>query len=143
MPKDYPLASLTPSYDMVSEQDISYLMETVRKGIDFSFFNNILNKIPFSLTEWSAFLHLSERTMQRYKKEKKTFDTLQSEKILQITLLYKKGIDVFGSPEKFNSWLDTKNISLGKITPKSLLDNAFGIDMLEDELSRIEFGILA
>ena len=143
MPKEYSISNQTITYDTVSDQDVAYLIDTVRKGVQFTFFKNIISHSPFSLSEWSKFLHLSERTMQRYKKEKKTFDSLQSEKILQITLLYKRGIDVFGSPEKFNSWLDTKSIALGNTTPKNLLDNSFGIHMLEEELTRIEHGILA
>lgn len=141
MPKKYSIPEVT--YQSVSDVNMPYLISTVRSGISFSSFLNIALKSPFSIEEWSQFLHLSERTMQRYKKEKRTFDTLQSEKILQITLLYKKGAEVFGSEENFNTWLDTLNLSLGKVKPKSLLDNAFGIELLNDELIRIEHGVLA
>ena len=143
MAKEYSNSSQTITYDTVSDQDVAYLIDTVRNGVQFTLFKNIISHSPFSMSEWSKFLHLSERTMQRYKKEKKTFDALQSEKILQITLLYKRGIEVFGSPEKFNSWLDTKSIVLGNTLPKNLLDNSFGIQLLEEELTRIEYGILA
>ncbi len=131
------------SYDSVDDRDIMFLIDAVRKGIKYAFFINIAKRSPFSIYEWSNFLHLSERTMQRYKKEKRTFDSLQSEKILQIALLYRMGIDVFGNKEKFNSWLETESLALGKIKPKELLDNTFGINMLEDELTRIEHGVLA
>jgi putative toxin-antitoxin system antitoxin component (TIGR02293 family) len=130
------------SYDSVDDRDIIFLMEAVRRGIKYAFFVNIAKGCPFSLNEWSNFLHLSERSMQRYKKEKRTFDSLQSEKILQIAILYRMGIDVFGNEEKFNSWLLTDNLALGKIKPKELLDNTFGISMLHDELIRIEHGVL-
>ena len=86
---------------------------------------------------------MSERTMQRYKKEKKTFDPIYSEKILEVMLLYKLGINVFGNKEKFISWIETKNLALGGVKPKELLDNTFGISLLKDELTRIEHGILA
>jgi len=131
------------SYDSVDDKDIMFLIDAVRQGIKYKFFTDIADNSPFSMNEWSNFLHLSERTLQRYKREKRTFDTLQSEKILQIALLYRLGIDVFGSKGKFNSWLETENISLGKIKPKELLDNTFGISMLTDELNRIEHGVLA
>ena len=115
----------------------------IREGIPFKAFKIFANASPFSLSEWSSFLHLSERTMQRYEKEKGKFDALQSEKILEIVLLYKKGTAVFGNAEKFNSWLETENLALGRAKPKSFLDNSFGINLLKDELSRIEYGILA
>jgi len=81
--------------------------------------------------------------MQRHKKEKRTFDSDSSEKIIEITLLYKYGIEVFGNKEKFNSWLETKSVALGGVVPKELLDNTFGINLLKDELTRIEYGVLA
>lgn len=125
------------------DRDTLTLVDIVREGIKFTLFMGFANKSPFSLTEWSGFLHLSERTMQRYKREKRTFDALQSEKILEIALLYKKGISVFGSKEQFDNWLETENLALGKVKPKSLFDNTFGINLLQDELLRIEHGILA
>ena len=119
------------------------LVEMVRNGVRFDAFDTFANKSPFSLNEWSCYLHISERTMQRYRSEKRTFDPLQSEKIIEITLFYKKGVEVFGSAEKFDAWLETDNLALGKIKPKMLLDNSFGINILKDELTAIENGILA
>ena len=95
------------------------------------------------MSEWSSFLHISDRTMQRYTKENRTFDPLQSEKIVEIALLYNKGTEVFGEQGKFDTWLEAGNLALGNIKPKSLLDNSFGIGLLKDELVRIEYGILA
>lgn len=131
------------SYSAIDDQNIMSLINLVRSGIKFPVFVNFMEKSPFDLAEWSGFLHVSERTMQRYKKEERTFDALQSEKILEIALLYKKGIEVFGDAEKFNSWLHTQNLALGKIKPKELFDSSFGISLLKDELTRIEHGILA
>src|ERR1700761_5327823 len=118
----------------VSEPDVVYLIDTMRKGIAFNTFTQITENSSFSLDEWSGFLHLSERTIQRYKKEKKTFDPIHSEKILEIALLYNKGVEVFGNNNKFDIWLETKNISLGNIKPKELLDSTFGIGLLNDAL---------
>ena len=137
---------LTPgtfSYNSVDDKDVFSIISTIKKGIRFNVFNSIALNSPFSLIEWSGFLNISERTMQRYKKEKKSFDSNSSEKIIEIALLYNYGIDVFGNKEKFNSWLETKNVALGGFVPKELLDNTFGINLLKDELTRIEYGVLA
>ncbi|MFA5619501.1 MAG: antitoxin Xre/MbcA/ParS toxin-binding domain-containing protein [Weeksellaceae bacterium] len=119
------------------------LMRIVRDGVDYDIFETLLSKYPFTFEEWSNFLHLSGRTLQRYKKDEKNFDSLQSEKILQITLLYQKGVDVFGDKANFDTWLNTPSIALGDQKPKELLDNAFGIALLDEELTRIEHGVLA
>ena len=131
------------SYQTLGNRGILSLIHSVRQGISFAAFLKLVNKSPFSISEWSSFLHLSERTMQRYKKEAKTFDPIYSEKILEVSLLYNKGVSVFGNTERFNSWLDANNIALGNVKPKELLDTTFGISLLKDEIGRIEHGVLA
>ncbi len=128
---------------LTEEPEVGYLISTSRHGIPYHTFTKMTADNPFSLDDWSSFLHLSERTMQRYKKEKKTFDPIHSERILEITMLYNRGTEVFGKSEKFNSWLNSKSIALGGIRPKELLDSTFGIGMLKNELTRIEHGVLA
>lgn len=119
------------------------IMDTIRNGIGFSIFNKLLKSFPFSITDWSWFLGMSERTMQRYRKERKTFDKLQSEKILHIYLLYNRGVQIFGNAENFNHWLESPNLSLGGEIPKNLFDNSFGIGFINDALTRIEHGVSA
>jgi putative toxin-antitoxin system antitoxin component (TIGR02293 family) len=125
------------------EEDSFDLTNMVREGVPYPYFNSLSNQIHFGLEEWSSYLHLSERTIQRYKKENKSFDPLYSERILQIELLYKKGIVVFGIADNFYTWMDTISIPLGSVKPKDLLDTGFGIEAIYDELGRIEFGVLA
>lgn len=137
--------SLLPDVSIgnVDDNTILYVIREVRKGIAYNSFTNAVKNVPLTLKEWSDILDLSERTLQRYKKDKRAFDTLQSEKIVQVTLLIRYGRDVFGDEKKFNLWLNTENLSIGNIKPKELLDSSFGIDLLKDELTRIENGILA
>jgi putative toxin-antitoxin system antitoxin component (TIGR02293 family) len=131
------------SFKTTSNTDMLSLIETVRKGINFKSFLSVPGNNNFNLHEWSNILHLSERTMQRYKKESIPFEPLQSEKILQIALIFQKGKEVFGDEKKFSQWLSAENLSLGGSKPKELLDNVFGIQMIENELIKIEYGILA
>lgn len=131
------------AYGSIDDINAMSLIKMVRDGIGFAAFDKFATKSPFSANEWSTYLHLSERTMQRYRSEKRKFDPLQSEKIIEIALFYNKGVEVFGTAEKFNSWLETDNLTLGTTKPKMLLDNSFGINMLRDELIRLEYGILA
>jgi putative toxin-antitoxin system antitoxin component (TIGR02293 family) len=119
------------------------MVHVLRDGVDPGYFYNLSNRINLSLEDWSSFLHLSERTLQRYKKEKKNFDTIYSERIVQIDLLYKKGAEVFGNLHDFQTWMETMNIPLGKVRPKELLDTTYGINLIADELGRIEHGVFA
>ncbi|MBV6442237.1 MAG: DUF2384 domain-containing protein [Haliscomenobacteraceae bacterium CHB4] len=119
------------------------LMNIARKGLDFDLFNLVIAQSPFTLKEWSAFVQLNERTLQRYRQEKTPLDPIYSERVLGIAQVLKQGESVFGNLENFKVWLDAENIALGDVKPKSLLDSTFGIEIIKDELTRIEHGILA
>jgi len=131
------------SYGAIDDYGVFSFIDMVRKGIKFSLFSKFALSIPFTQSDWSSFLHISERTLLRYQKEQGTFAAPQSERILEIALLYNKGKEVFGDAEIFNLWLDAKNLALGGIKPKSLFDSTFGINLLKDELIKIEYGVLA
>jgi len=60
-----------------------------------------------------------------------------------LSSLYKYGIEVFGNEEKFTTWLETKNLVLDGKKPKEMLDSNFNINLVRDELVRIEHGIFA
>ena len=123
--------------------DTVELVKLSRRGITITLFEQIAKTCSFTIKEWSKFLHITERTIQRYKKENRKFESLQSERIIEIAKLNLKGIEVFESKEYFETWMNSKIISLGNIKPIELLDSSFGIDMLMDELGRIKHGILA
>ncbi len=130
-------------YESLGNGNILHLIHFARTGLAFSHFQQLSRNTPFTSKEWSDILHISERTMQRYKKESLTFEPLQSERILEIALLQRKGIEIFGSAERFFIWLKSANVALGGISPRELLDNSFGIGLLKDELLRLEHGVLA
>ena len=143
MSDNFELNEPTITYNALDDKNAFRLINAIKKGISYSFFERLAKNIPFTLREWASYLHLSERSLQRYKKEKGAFGAAASEKIIEITMLNKYGIEVFGGQEKFNTWLNTKNVALGGIKPKELLDSSFGIQLLKDELTRIAHGVLA
>jgi putative toxin-antitoxin system antitoxin component (TIGR02293 family) len=131
------------SYRAADDKNILAIIDAVRTGISFNEFDKIVENTPFSLAEWANYLQLSERTIQRNQKENKAFQPIQSERIVELAMLYDYGVDVFGDKENFNVWLNAKSIALGGRTPKELLDTKFGVGMVKDELGRIEHGVLA
>jgi putative toxin-antitoxin system antitoxin component (TIGR02293 family) len=131
------------AYHRVDDKGVLNMIEAVKAGIKFSAFTHLAEDSPFSLNEWAAFLQLSERTMHRYYQQKKTFDPSSSEKIMELALLFNYGEKVLASRENFYVWLQTEIPSMGNLQPKSLLDTHFGINLLKDELTRIEYGVFA
>ncbi len=131
------------SYQSVDDKNVLAIIDAVRTGISFSAFEKLVKDAPFSLSEWANYLQLSERTIQRAQKERKAFQPIQSERIVELAMLYQYGVEVFGDKENFNTWLNSRSVALGGSTPKALLDTKFGVGMVKDELGRIEHGILA
>lgn len=113
------------------------------KEFNFKEFKKIADKVPFTLQEWSQILHISERTLQRYAKANSTFPFSVVDRILQIDKVIKRGIDVFGSLDKFISWLRSNPYMLeGRLSLQSLR-SIEGINLVLTQLGRIEHGVLA
>ena len=66
---------------------------------------------------WADFLDISTKSLHRYKQTSKSFKSIQSEKIIEMSEVTKVGLDVFGEMEKFKLWLETPNFSLGNFKP--------------------------
>ena len=116
----------------------------IREGIPHSLFLSIEQSTPFTETDWSQFLNISSKTLQRYKKdEEHVFKSIHSEKIIELAEVTAVGQDVFDSNEKFYSWLNTPNYALGNMKPVELLKDSYGKEMVLNELNRIDQGIFA
>ena len=68
----------------IEEPSVGYLISYTQSGMPFHTFESQTSTVPFNQSEWSDLLHLSERTFQRYKKEDKKFESIYTEKILEI-----------------------------------------------------------
>lgn len=119
------------------------IIQLVREGIPYADFLDFFRNDPFTDKEWSEYLGISTRTLDRYKMGQKSFPAKQSERIIEIKRLMDYGESVFEDYGNFMEWLETSNIPMGGITPKGILDTTIGINMVHDQLGRIEHGILA
>ncbi len=115
----------------------------INSGLPYKVFDKIQDKSPLTIEEWASFMMVSPKLIQRYKTDNTRFKPAQTEKILAITEVLLKGIEVFGSYEKFHHWLDIANMALGNIEPISLIHTSYGKDIVMSELIRIEHGILS
>jgi putative toxin-antitoxin system antitoxin component (TIGR02293 family) len=123
--------------------DKMLVIEVIRRGVPYSFFNDIMELAPFRLEDWLQLLNISSKTLTRYKQNKQKFKPIQSEKIIEMAEVTHAGLDVFGSMEKFRLWLDTPGFALGNAKPIDLLKDSYGKDLVLAELNNINYGILA
>jgi putative toxin-antitoxin system antitoxin component (TIGR02293 family) len=83
-------------------------------------------------------------SVRTYQRQKKTADitTAASENIVKLAELYETGITAFdNNEESFAAWLNTPIPALNNEKPIELLSSNLGIDLVIEELLRIEYGI--
>lgn len=97
----------------------------------------------FSFPYVEKVLNKTIKTFTSYKKNKTPLDPVLSEKLLKFFALYNKGQNVFGTVDEFNKWLSEPAFGLGNMVPKDLLETITGIELVSQELTRIEYGDLA
>jgi putative toxin-antitoxin system antitoxin component (TIGR02293 family) len=129
--------------NLIEEPSLGYLISYAQHGMPYHIFEKSADNWPFNQTEWSKLLHLSERTFQRYKKENKIFESIYTEKILELILLLNQGKSIFGSERNFYDWLNSPCLAFNNSKPISFIDNTFGITMVKNELGRIVNGIIS
>jgi len=142
-PEDDIVSDVLVGYTNISASQQYLLIERIQKGISYKSFANLIRQSPFTITEWSSFLHLTDRTLLRYKAGNKTFEGIYAEKVIELTMFIKKGIDTFQTKDRFSEWLHGGNVALGGYKPIDLLVTSVGIELVTRELIRIDYGILA
>ena len=123
--------------------DKMIIVMAIRKGIPFDLFETIMQYSPFSLNDWAELLSVSKKSLQRYEQSKKSFKSLQSEKIIEMAEVVNLGLEVFDDMDKFKLWLETPNFALGNMKPFDLLRDSYGKEMVIGELIRVEHGIFS
>lgn len=99
------------------------------------------DKMGFSNKLMSYLLTISESTYQRRIKTQAKLTNGEAEKAIGLSELYAKGVDLFGTDEKFRTWLENPNFALGGRKPLDLLDTTIGRQEAIGILIRIEHGI--
>ena len=125
--------------NLLSDFDI---LKTSRQGLPKHSLMALAKKISLTLQEFANIMHISERTLQRYE-DSTIIKTEYAEKAIELARLYTRGEEVFGSLDKFKTWMKTPLHVFKGEAPVSLLDTSIGFDMVFKELGRIEYGIFA
>jgi Protein of unknown function (DUF2384) len=107
-------------------------------------FKNLLNITKLhSKTLAELVFEITPKTFASYMVEGKRIPRHMLEKGIKLEELYLKGIELFGSALKFNDWMKKESYGLGLRVPLDLVSTVTGIEMIYDELVKIEFGTTA
>jgi len=124
--------------NIVSEPAVRYQKAT--EGISKSDFLVIVASTGLNLTQFSALLPVSKRTIEKTK-DQELLSPVVSDRVLQIASLYQFGSNVLGDNQQFQEWLQSSLIALGGKKPIDFINNDTGISMVTDLLGRVEHGV--
>jgi putative toxin-antitoxin system antitoxin component (TIGR02293 family) len=119
------------------------IVESSQKGIYASVIMQMMMIFMLDRLLIEDIFQISYKSFTNYRKNRKKLNPTASEKAFAMMSLYKKGRDLFGSTAEFNKWLTEPSFGLGQQIPQELLDTITGIRLVEEELTRIEYGDLA
>jgi putative toxin-antitoxin system antitoxin component (TIGR02293 family) len=87
-------------------------------------------------------LGMSPRTRQRKQAgQVQRLNRAQSDRTWKFAEVLARATEVFGSQERAEQWLVRPAIALDRRTPLELLDTAVGVEMVEDLLIRLDYGV--
>jgi len=112
-------------------------------GINTIVISNFRKYFDLNLAMTAQMLNVSEPTLYRWTRSSKKLERNYSIKLLEITYLFIRGIDIFKSQEDFFKWLELPNATLGGLEPIDLIEVPGGISKIENILGRIEHGIIS
>lgn len=116
--------------------------EVAIRGLTKISLSNLANYLSFSQKEIAKIISISPKTLQRYK-DTQYLNSSISEHVLKLAEIVAKGVNVFGDKDKFINWLQHPSLALSNKKPVELFENQYGIDMVLDELIRIEYGVFS
>lgn len=131
--KEYTLG-INSTVDVVSE---------AHTGVYASTFFDFADASGYTKDALADLLNISVKTLSRYQQSKTKMSPQNSEHMIKLYILYRKGIEVFKTIESFNNWLEKPSYGLGGTVPFSFLNTISGIDLVLEELTKIEYGDLA
>ncbi len=114
----------------------------IKDGLKSKSVHSFAERSGLTKKQVSKMIHISERTLQRNHPDKQ-IDVSSSERLVDLARLFYKGIEVFNDRETFVKWLNRSNRSIDNQKPLELIETSLGVDLVIEELLRIEHGVFS
>jgi putative toxin-antitoxin system antitoxin component (TIGR02293 family) len=142
-----PTAAFVPASHTIASLTALQLIDRSRQGLAGAEADRVARLLGVSDKEMAPLLNLSVATFHRQTKQGR-LDAATSERLLLLERLAQYGAAVFqdadeARPGKFTSWLRRPLRLLGDRAPLALLDSPTGVQLVEDILGRIEYGVFS
>jgi uncharacterized protein (DUF2384 family) len=130
-----------PMFDIPSRASI--IKELEENSESRLIINELLEITDLPIKTLSEVFEMTPKTFSSYKTPGKHLPIRIVELGIKLRQLYNKGIEIFGNTDNFNSWLMKEAYGLGNTKPLTLINSSTGIDLIYEELIKIEFGATA
>lgn len=119
--------------------------DALKSGLPSSALLHLTSQIASLSAGLDSAIGISLRTLQRRKKDAKTtvLSVEQSNRAWKFAEILGRAIEILGSKEEAEAWMNKPAIGLEQRKPIDLLATAAGIEAVEDYLTRIEYGVYA
>jgi putative toxin-antitoxin system antitoxin component (TIGR02293 family) len=134
--------SILKSYEKHLD-DRFWIVEEAAAGVPASTVYDLMEMTHLSKSFFAGMLNLSTKTLDRYRVGGKQLNPSSGEMILKLYSLVKKGEEIFGNADEFGKWIEKPAYGLGFKVPKELMKSTAGVDLVMEELIRIEYGDFA
>jgi putative toxin-antitoxin system antitoxin component (TIGR02293 family) len=124
-------------------EDRLRLVEDAGAGVPAGTVYELMETTHLNKDFFAGILNISTKTLDRYRQRAKLLSPAGSEIVLKLYALFKKGEELFGNREEFMKWIEKPAYGLGFRIPKAMMQTSSGVDLVMEELTRIEFGDLA
>ncbi|GAB3973517.1 hypothetical protein GCM10028806_27520 [Spirosoma terrae] len=117
------------------------IIEKARQGVSTLQVDQVAQLLAVSLKEMATLLQIAERTLHRFRSEGH-LDAQASERLLLLENLAAHGLLVFDDrADALANWLRYPLRELKNQTPLQLLTTISGFALVDDVLTRIEYGV--
>lgn len=119
------------------------IIEQARQGVSARQVDQLAQLLAISFKEMATILQVAERTLHRFRSEGQ-LDIHSSERLLLLENLAAHGLLVFDNrADALANWLRYPLNELKKQAPLQLLTTISGFGLVDDVLTRIEYGVYA
>jgi putative toxin-antitoxin system antitoxin component (TIGR02293 family) len=115
------------------------IFKIAKSGVNTNVFYDFADTIKMHNKSLASILHLSTRTVSNYQLNKKALEPVQGEHLLKLISLYDKGVELFGSIDEFNYWLN-KPFWNQTEKPIDWVITPGGVDLVIQELDQLGYG---
>ena len=127
----------------VVDSGLVEIIRRQRKGIPCKAVSVMAHKLDMSVEAFISELSLPKAMRKSVHGHGGNLSAVAAERVIRVARIQRRATEVLENESDARAWLKLANRALGGRTPLSLLDTGSGSDLVNEELMRIEQGIVA